>query len=59
MFVPDNAQDQDSAIRGLVFGEDADYYARQRPRPSEFDMDKVYTTIKQFVRDWSVEVCAC
>eukprot|EP00039_Didymoeca_costata_P004084 m.71242 g.71242 ORF g.71242 m.71242 type:complete len:277 (+) comp12227_c0_seq2:49-879(+) len=24
-------------------------------RPAEFDMDKVYTTIKQFVRDWSLE----
>eukprot|EP00053_Salpingoeca_punica_P000454 m.28764 g.28764 ORF g.28764 m.28764 type:complete len:366 (+) comp10329_c0_seq1:45-1142(+) len=24
-------------------------------RPSEFDMDKVYTTIKQLVRDWATE----
>lgn len=24
-------------------------------RPSQFDMDKVYTTLKQFVRDWSAE----
>jgi hypothetical protein len=25
-------------------------------RPSSSDMDKVYTTIKQFTRDWSSEV---
>jgi hypothetical protein len=25
------------------------------PRPPDFDMDKVYTTLKQFVRDWAVE----
>lgn len=25
--------------------------------PSEFFMDKVYTTLKQFHRDWASEVC--
>ena len=29
---------------------------RRRPRVSSADMDKVYTTIKQVVRDWSAEV---
>ena len=29
---------------------------RRRPRVSGADMDKVYTTIKQVVRDWSAEV---
>lgn len=29
---------------------------RKRYRPTEYDMDKLRSTMKQFVRDWSVEV---
>lgn len=29
---------------------------RSRYRPTEADMDKLRSTVKQFVRDWSVEV---
>ncbi len=29
---------------------------RRRKRPTEFDMDKVRSTLKQLVRDWSEEV---
>lgn len=30
---------------------------RRRYRPTDFDIDKLRSTIKQFVRDWSHEVC--
>lgn len=29
---------------------------RKRYKPTEYDMDKLRSTMKQFVRDWSVEV---
>jgi carnosine N-methyltransferase len=29
---------------------------RRRHKPTDFDMDKLRSTIKQFVRDWSEEV---
>jgi carnosine N-methyltransferase len=29
---------------------------RKRYRPTDFDMEKLRSTIKQFVRDWSEEV---
>jgi carnosine N-methyltransferase len=32
---------------------------RTRYRPTEFDMDKLRSTLKQFVRDWSEEVKSC
>ncbi|KAF7335718.1 N2227-domain-containing protein [Mycena venus] len=31
---------------------------RRRYKPTDFDMDKLRSTLKQFVRDWSVEVRA-
>ena len=31
---------------------------RRRRRPTDFDMDKVRSTLKQLVRDWSAEVSA-
>ena len=34
-----------------------DYRQRIRYRPTEADMDKLRSTIKQLVRDWSAEVC--
>lgn len=36
--------------------QDEEEAARRLSQASDFDMDKVVTTLKQFVRDWSKEV---
>jgi len=39
----------------VVFVPQASCASQDHKRPPQHEMDKVYTTIKQFVRDWSTE----
>ena len=41
-----------------IFNVDMAQGKSSAERPSQFNMDKVYTTLKQYVRDWSTEGAA-
>ncbi|EPS96381.1 hypothetical protein FOMPIDRAFT_1038167 [Fomitopsis schrenkii] len=40
---------------GISYGDHANPAKRKHYRPTEFDVDKLRSTLKQFVRDWSEE----
>ena len=46
---PSSAAKEDNLFKGSK----ADF--KKVPKPSDFDMDKLRSTLKQFVRDWSAE----
>ncbi|XP_078576459.1 carnosine N-methyltransferase-like [Branchiostoma floridae x Branchiostoma japonicum] len=50
-------ENKDYTGNGDVYSDNADVMLSESalPFPREFDMDKVKTTLKQFVRDWSAE----